>query len=270
MNWLAKEAGELCRHLPQEDKDGFKETSKKQGTKDKEFQPGQIKNPSKKEHLNDMNKKGRQYDIHESLTSLSSVSLSDNSKIANHFSGLHQYDKTCLDCYKRENVHAKKFFSFFIPLDEDITNLVDSIYDSLTDVVEMFCEICNKQTHHFRNGYLLELPTTFKRFQIDEDQREKNHAKVSLPRHFSLSAGENYRSYNLISCALHYGKRIDCGHYTAVVFDDNSVLEINDTVIKDVSSYWENYVASTVYVAFYSVIKETTNDGMTTFKKQQG
>ncbi|CAB4021708.1 ubiquitin carboxyl-terminal hydrolase 8 isoform X3, partial [Paramuricea clavata] len=358
---LAKEAGELWRHLPQGDKDRFKETSEKEGTKVKEFQPGKIKNPSKKGHLNEMNREngqsvqskgernvsypssnqyrglinkanhcwmnclvqclnasnmkeflfslcsptihplidalvntlkklngnnhqpyypgklyksfinefgyvqGRQYDIHESLTSLSSVSLSDNSKIADLFSGLHQYDKTCLNCYKRENIHAEKFFSFFIPLDQDITNLVDSLHDSLTDVVEMFCEVCNKQTHHFRNGYLLELPTTlvvtFKRFQIDEDQREKNHATVSLPRHFSLNAGENYRRYNLTSCALHYGQRIDCGHYTAVVFDENSVLEINDTVIKDVSSYWEDFVASTVYVAFYSVIKETTNDG---------
>ncbi|CAB4006119.1 Hypothetical predicted protein [Paramuricea clavata] len=179
---------------------------------------------------------GRQYDIHESLTSLSSTSLSDNSKIADLFSGLHQYNKTCLDCYKRENIHAEKFFSFFIPLDQDITNLVDSLYDSLTEVVEMFCEVCNKQTDHFRNGYLLEFPTTwvvtFKRFQIDEDQKEKNPATVSLPWHFSLNAGENHRYYNLTSCALHYRQRIDCGHYTALVFNDNSVLEINDTVIK--------------------------------------
>ena len=42
--------------MQQEDKDRFKETSKKQGTKVKEFQPRQIKNPSKKEHLNEKNK----------------------------------------------------------------------------------------------------------------------------------------------------------------------------------------------------------------------
>ena len=64
----------------------------------------------------------------------------------------------------------------------------------------------------------------------------------------------------MTSCALHYGQNVDCGHYTSVTFDGNNVVEINDLVVKDITFCWQNYLASTIYLAFYSIVEEEPND----------
>ena len=51
---------------------------------------------------------------------------------------------------------------------------------------------------------------------------------------------------------LHYGSGIDVGHYTAVIFKDGRVYEVDDTFVSDISQKWKQKVSTYAYIAFYS------------------
>ena len=58
--------------------------------------------------------------------------------------------------------------------------------------------------------------------------------------------------YKLRACALHHGMHIHSGHYTAVIFHEGKVIEIDDDKATDLTDDWIYCVQSTVYLAFYS------------------
>ena len=72
--------------------------------------------------------------------------------------------------------------------------------------------------------------------------------------------------YTLRSCGLHHGlhhgHHINSGHYTALIFNENTVLEIDDEQAHDRTEDWKSHTGSTVYLAFYSKVHLLTY-GMT-------
>ena len=58
--------------------------------------------------------------------------------------------------------------------------------------------------------------------------------------------------YTLRSCGLHHGHHINSRHYTALIFNENTVLKIDDEQAHDRTEDWKSYAGSTVYLAFYS------------------
>jgi hypothetical protein len=89
---------------------------------------------------------------------------------------------------------------------------------------------------------------------------EKSDTNVLLPSHLVISCENGGHRYSLSSFTLHYGLHIQSGHYTSVVFKGNEVYKISDTTITNISVSWEDHVASSVYVAFYSAVEKQTVD----------
>ncbi len=91
----------------------------------------------------------------------------------------------------------------------------------------------------------------FLRFQHKNGIGKKKHSKVQLP--LELKAVENMVChYKLRACALLHGMNIHNGHHTAVIFDNGSVIEIDDRVVREATDDWIYKVQSTVYLVFYT------------------
>ena len=59
--------------------------------------------------------------------------------------------------------------------------------------------------------------------------------------------------FTLRACALHHGQSIYNGHYTALIFYDGKVIEIDDHMVSDITdTNWVFRSERTVYLAFYA------------------
>ena len=120
------------------------------------------------------------------------------------------------------------------------------------------CQKCAKRgsiaLEHVRIATLLALPDVlllmFKRFENVGTRGKKLHSKVKLQKQITLITEEPCQ-YVLRACALHHGTNLYSGHYTALLFEGDSVVELDDTHVKCVTNEWEDRATSTVYLAFY-------------------
>ena len=166
-----------------------------------------------------------------------------------------QYTKICQKCQKRESIAAEKLTTTFIPLNEGVTDVSDSIYKSYSEsTLQSPCDTCEEHTEHTRIATLLSLPDVllvmFKRFEHIGTRTNKLHSKVQLQKSITLITDEPCR-YDLRACALHHGENLNDGHYTSLLFQDDSAVEIDDIRVKCVTEEWENRASSTIYLAFY-------------------
>ena len=76
------------------------------------------------------------------------------------------------------------------------------------------------------------------------------HSKVQLQKQITLITEEPCQ-YVLHACALHHGTNLYSRHYMALLFEGDSVVELDDTHVKCVTNEWEDCSNSTVYLAFY-------------------
>ena len=97
----------------------------------------------------------------------------------------------------------------------------------------------------------------FKGFGHVDTRTKKMHSKVHLQKNITLITDEPCQ-YDLHACALHHGENLYNGHYTSLLFQDDSVVEIDDTHIKCVTEEWENRSTLTVYFAFYCKHQNST------------
>ena len=92
----------------------------------------------------------------------------------------------------------------------------------------------------------------FNRFKHKNGSGRKTHSKIHLPLEIKVM-GDTLCHFTLRACALHHGQSIYNGHYTALIFDDGKVIEIDDHVVSDVTdTNWVFRSEHTVYLAFYS------------------
>ena len=135
-----------------------------------------------------------------------------------------------------------------------VKHLERSVVSTINDQVSIYCNTCGKVTEHRHSGQFLFLPETlvlvFKRFYQD-NRIKKKHSKVQLPLELEIMENQPFR-YKLRACALHHGMHSHSGHYTAVIFDEGKVIEIDDDKATDLTNDWIYRVQSTVYLAFYS------------------
>ena len=110
---------------------------------------------------------------------------------------------------------------------------------------------------HAREGKFVFLPETlvlvFKRFSYINHIESKKHSKVDLQKKIVIT-GNAPCHYVLKACALHHGAHIHNGHYTALIFDDDQVIEVDDERAHDVAKYWKTRADTTVYLAFYTLM----------------
>ena len=116
--------------------------------------------------------------------------------------------------------------------------------------------VCQVETIHTRKGqFVFFLPNTlallFERFSYANGVEHKNHSIVDLQKQIVIM-GNTPCYYTLRSCGLHHGHHINSGHYTALIFNENTVLEIDDERAHDTTEDWKSHAGSTVYLAFYS------------------
>ena len=198
---------------------------------------------------------GEQNDIHESFTSLCCPRDIMNGAIASHFQGGIQYRKTCSNCLKHEDGIPETFTSLPLSVFGEISDVENSIANVLNENISICCSVCQIETIHIRQGQFLFLPNTlallFKRFSHAEGVEHKNHSIVDLQKQMVV-LGNTPCYYTLKACALHHGYHINSGHYTALIFDENTVLEIDDERARDRSDNWKSHAGSTVYLAFYN------------------
>ena len=200
---------------------------------------------------------GEQQDIHESFTLLCSNGTENmNDIIARHFQIGYQVAKTCKKCDRREYQSPETLTTIILPVLNGIHDLENTIDRNMNDHVPMHCSICGEDTEHTRSGKYLFLPETlalgFNRFKHKDGNGRKTHSKVVLPLEIKVM-GNEICHYNLRACALHHGHSIYSGHYTALVFDDGKVIEIDDHVVRDLTdTNWVIKSQSTVYLAFYT------------------
>ena len=196
-----------------------------------------------------------QNDIHESFSHFLAFHEMYENVMTGHFQHEIQYTKICQKCKKREHISPDKFTTAFIPLCESVTDVSDALYKSYKeDTMQFSCETCQKDTEHIRIAALLSLPDVllvmFKRFTSMNGQGRKLHSEVHLQKQIALITDQPYR-YNLRACALHHGEELYSGHYTSLLFEEDNVVEVDDTRVKCVTNEWENRASSTVYLAFY-------------------
>ena len=116
------------------------------------------------------------------------------------------------------------------------------------------CKKCQKQIKHSRTATLFSLPDVllvmFKRFATVSGQGRKLHSKVILQKQLNMITDEPH-SCSLRACALHHGADLYSGHYTALLFEEDNVVEFDDTHFKCVTNNWESLAYTTVYLAIY-------------------
>lgn len=66
-----------------------------------------------------------------------------------------------------------------------------------------------------------------------------------------LRKGSESFHYSLRSCALHHGSGMEICHYTALIFEDEKVLYVDDTKCQ-ATSQWQLISQQTVYLAFFT------------------
>ena len=196
-----------------------------------------------------------QNDIHESFTQLLAYDESYEDVMTCHFQYEMRYTKICQKCQKREDLTPEKLTTTFVPLCGSVTDVSDAVYKSFReDSVQLTCDTCQECTTHSRLATLLTLPDVlllmFKRFANVSGQGRKLHSKVRLQKQITLVTDEPWQ-YDLRACALHHGASLYSGHYTSLVFEEENVVELDDTHINCVTDEWENRASSTVYLAFY-------------------
>ncbi|CAB4037276.1 Ubiquitin carboxyl-terminal hydrolase 10 [Paramuricea clavata] len=200
---------------------------------------------------------GEQQDIHEIFTRLcSSGTQNMNDFIAIHFQSGCQFTKTCRECVKHDDLPPETRTTIIVPVLNGIQDLERSIVHSMNDDhVPIQCSSCAKVTVNKLSGKFVFLPQTlvigFNRFQQKSGITKKNHSRVQLPLELHV-VGNMPCQYSLKACALHHGMHIHNGHYTAVIFDNDKIIEIDDHIVKDVTDGWISNVQSTVYLAFYT------------------
>jgi ubiquitin C-terminal hydrolase len=200
---------------------------------------------------------GEQQDIHEIFTRLcSSGTQNMNDIIAIHFQSGCQFTKTCRVCAKHDDLTPETRTTIILPVLNGIHNLERSIVHAMNDDhVPIYCSSCENVTANKLSGNFVFLPQTlvigFNRFQQKGGIAKKNHSRVQLPLELQV-VGNMPCQYGLKACALHHGMHIHNGHYTAVIFDNGKVIEMDDHIVKDVTDDWKSNVQSTVYLAFYT------------------
>ncbi len=193
---------------------------------------------------------GEQQDIQEMFTFLCSTGIQNmNDIIASQFQTGFQFRKTCKNCGMYEDNSPETPTTILVPVLHGIQDLKRSIENTMIDHISIHCSYCNDVTDHTRSGKFVFLP------QISvynlQANTQKNHSKVLLPLEIELT-GNTLCRYSLHACALHHGMHIHNGHYTAVIFDNGRVIEIDDHVVRNVTHNWIDIVQSTVYLAFYT------------------
>ncbi|XP_046845636.1 ubiquitin carboxyl-terminal hydrolase 17-like protein C [Xenia sp. Carnegie-2017] len=180
---------------------------------------------------------GQQHDIHESF-----IVLHEHCD-AGSFRGTYKYRKICDVCGKTRLHDEETFMTLFASVDNGNKTLTEKIEESLIDSVFTHCSTCSVRTNHVRIGELKTLPKIlclgFKRFVSNGSGVTKSCQRVPLPLKLTLQNDGASATYQLSSCALHYGSGIDVGHYTAVIFKDGRVYEVDDTFVSDISQKWK-------------------------------
>jgi ubiquitin C-terminal hydrolase len=200
---------------------------------------------------------GQQQDIQEIFTFMSAPGEQNtNCIIASHFQIGCQHWKMCQECGKCEDGSPETPTSIIVPVLNGIEDLERSIENSMSEHINIHCNgECNTVTDHSRSRKFVFLPQTlvlgFNRFQRKGTTWKKKHSKVQLPLHIQIT-GNTVCRYDLRACGLHHGQAIHTGHYTAVIFDNCKVIEVDDQHVKDISNDWIGKVTSTVYLAFYT------------------
>ena len=203
-----------------------------------------------------------QNDIHESFIHFFASEEFYDDIMTTLFQHEIQYTKICQKCQKRKSIAADKLTTTFVPLHEAVTDVSDALYKSYGEsTFQSTCDTCQVDTEHTRIATLLSLPDVllvmFKRFEYVGTRTKKLHSKVDLQKNIALITDEPCQ-YDLRACALHHGENLYNGHYTTLLFQDDSVVEIDDTRIKCVTEEWENRSTSTVYLAFYCKNQNST------------
>mgnify|MGYP002803810279 CR=1 FL=1 len=203
-----------------------------------------------------------QNDIHESLIQLLAPDETYEDVFTHHFQHEIQFTKICEKCAKRKSIAPEKLTTTFIPLCEDVIDVSDALYKSyIENTLKSTCENCQEDTEHIRIATLLALPDVlllmFKRFENVGARGKKLHSKVQLQKQITLITEEPCQ-YVLRACALHHGANLYSGHYTALLFEGNNVVELDDTHVKCVTNEWEDRATSTVYLAFYCKDQDCT------------
>ena len=208
---------------------------------------------------------GEQNDIHESFSRLccSGGGKYDN-VLERHFQGSIQYQKTCTQCGNVEYCNPELFTSIFLALNSGYKKKVGQlVQESLNDEITACCDRCKKETIHTRTGTFVFLPETvvvvFKRFNHNDGYGEKIQTKVHLTMDIELETDRKI-PYCLRACALHHGMHLQNGHYTALVFEENdTVIEIDNAAVREVSETWQDSSSTTVYMAFYCINNHDDN-----------
>ena len=199
--------------------------------------------------------RGEQNDIHEIFTTLCCTQDYINETIASHFQVGVQFRKTCSYCLTHEDGPPETFTSIPLSVQDGKPEVENSIANFLHENISIVCPTCKVLKPHAREGRFVFLPNTlalvFKRFSYVNDVQRKKHSIVDLKEEMVISDSES-SYYSLKACALHHGEHIHNGHYTALIFDQDKVLEVDDEQAFDRTADWKEHAGSTVYLAFYT------------------
>ena len=179
-----------------------------------------------------------------------------NGLIAEHFQIGCQTTRTCKQCYKHEYQSPEMLTIIILPVLNGIHDLENSIARNMNDNVFIYCSVCGEDTEHIRSGKYLYVPETlalgFNRFKHKNGSGRKMHSKIHLPLEIKVMR-DMLCHFTFRACALHHGQSIYNRHYTALLFYDGKVIEIDDHMVSDVTdTNWVFRSERTVYLAFYS------------------
>ena len=206
---------------------------------------------------------GEQCDVQEAFTRL--CSNTKETAIGDAFNIGTQTRKTCMSCGNFEDSMPETQTSLIVSPRNGIDDLENAIRNCLEDTVNACCSPCKSETNHFQHRKFIFLPETLviflARFKFGNGRICKNQAIVNLPN--QLRIGPESFHYNLRACALHHGSRVQSGHYTALIFNDNKLLHIDDTRCSDVTCEWQLLSQQTVYLTFFTKV----GTGLTLFSQ---
>jgi hypothetical protein len=178
-----------------------------------------------------------------------------NEALAGYFQVGVQFRKTCSHCLSYEDSPPETFTSLPLSVKKGTTQIESSIETFLKEKkISIFCPTCQVAKPHTRDGKFVFLPNTlalvFKRFSCINRVERKKHSIVDLKREIFIPGNEP--SYYLLkACALHHGYHIHNGHYTALFFYQDTVIEVDDERAHDRTLDWKVHADTTVYMAFY-------------------
>jgi|APSaa5957512493_1039668.scaffolds.fasta_scaffold12448_1 ubiquitin C-terminal hydrolase len=178
-----------------------------------------------------------------------------HSSIVDLFHGQYQNRISCMSCGS-ESYKFEPFITLHLPLNEsdNPVNVVSCIKEHLSkeNLLGIKCKKCKTDTKHQKQLSILRFPkfliVSFKRYS----STNKINTNVVLPLNIELGDNKPHL-YKLNSLINHHGNNLYSGHYTSILFKNDTMHFLNDENVKT-SKIKGSPISDNVYIAFYSCV----------------